>query len=80
MGLDLRWPIGLMFSLIGALLVVYGLVTNSDEATYARSLGLNINLYWGLLLLVFGGVMLTMAWKGARKAATEAAAKENRKS
>ena len=42
MGLDLRWPIGLMFSLIGALLVVYGLVTNSNQEIYARSLGLNV--------------------------------------
>ena len=68
MGLDLRWPIGLMFSLIGAMLVVYGLITNSDPAVYERSLGLNINLYWGLLLLVFGGAMVTMAWTGGRKA------------
>lgn len=67
MGLDLRWPIGLMFSLIGALLVVYGLITGSDTAMYARSLGININLYWGLLLLVFGGWMLVMAWKGSQK-------------
>jgi hypothetical protein len=71
MGLDLRWPIGLMFSLIGALLVVYGLITNSNSEVYARSLGLNINLIWGLVLLVFGGAMLTMAWRGGRKAAQE---------
>ena len=30
MGLDIRWPIGLMFSLVGALLVIYGLATISD--------------------------------------------------
>ena len=71
MGLDLRWPIGLMFSIIGVLLVIYGLVTSNSEI-YARSLGLNINLIWGLVLLVFGGAMLTMAWKGGRKAALEA--------
>ncbi len=68
MGLDLRWPIGLMFSLIGIMLVVFGLITNSNQQIYERSLGLNINLYWGLLLLVFGGWMLTMAWRGSRKA------------
>jgi len=67
MGLDLRWPIGLMFSLIGALLVIYGLITNSNPEVYARSLNINIDLYWGLLLLVFGGAMLTLAWKGGRK-------------
>jgi hypothetical protein len=70
MGLDLRWPIGLMFSMIGALLVIYGLMTSGSEM-YARCLGLNINLIWGLVLLVFGGAMLTMAWKGSREAATE---------
>ena len=80
MGLDLRWPIGLMFSLIGALLVIYGLITNSTPATYARSLGINIDLYWGLLLVVFGLTMLTLAWKGARKEAAQQAAKEAGKS
>ena len=67
MGLDIRWPIGLMFSLIGALLTIYGLVTGSGSEIYQRSLGLNVNLYWGLLLLVFGGWMLTMAWRGSKK-------------
>ncbi len=67
MGLDIRWPIGLMFTLIGALLVIFGLVTNSNTELYQRSLGLNVNLYWGLLLLVFGGWMLVMAWRGSQK-------------
>ncbi|HWX19489.1 MAG TPA: hypothetical protein VN578_06240 [Candidatus Binatia bacterium] len=67
MGLDIRWPIGLMFSLIGAMLVIFGLVTGSNAEMYQHSLGLNVNLYWGLLLLVFGGGMLTMAWRGSRK-------------
>ena len=67
MGLDIRWPIGLMFSLIGAMLVLYGLATGSNAEIYQRSLGVNVDLYWGLLLLVFGGWMLTMAWRGGRK-------------
>ncbi|HWQ92501.1 MAG TPA: hypothetical protein VN673_12585 [Clostridia bacterium] len=66
MGLDIRWPIGLMFSLIGAMLVVYGLVTGSSVELYRRSLDINVNLIWGLLLLVFGGAMLFMAWRGAK--------------
>ena len=61
MGLDIRWPIGIMFALIGALLVVYGIVTNWDAELYARSLGLNINLRWGIVLLGFGAVMLAHA-------------------
>jgi hypothetical protein len=67
MGLDIRWPIGLMFSLIGAMLVVYGLVTGSDAEMYKHSLDINVNLRWGLVLVVFGVAMLTMAWRGAQK-------------
>jgi len=67
MGLDIRWPIGLMFSLIGVILVVYGLVTGSSAEMYQHSLGINVNLYWGLLLTVFGGTMLTMAWRGSQQ-------------
>ena len=80
MGLDIRWPIGLMFSLIGVLLVIYGLATGSNPETYKVSLGININLYWGLLLVVFGGWMLTMAWRGAQKSAeSETPAKSDQK-
>ena len=66
MGLDIRWPIGLMFSLIGAMLVIYGLMTGSDAELYSRSLGINVNLCWGSLLLIFGGTMLTFAWRGSK--------------
>jgi hypothetical protein len=67
MGLDIRWPIGLMFSLIGAMLALYGLITGSDAEVYRCSLGINVNLYWGLLLLVFGACMLTLAWRGSQE-------------
>jgi hypothetical protein len=55
MGLDIRLPIGLLFSLIGLLLVGFGAF--SDKAIYQRSLGLNVNLAWGAVLLVFGTIM-----------------------
>jgi ABC-type Fe3+-siderophore transport system permease subunit len=64
MKLDVRLPIGMMFSLLGAMLVVYGLV--SDRSMYARSLGINVNLWWGLVLLAFGSVMLTFALRSRR--------------
>jgi len=67
MGLDIRWPIGLMFSLIGALLVIYGAATGSNTELYQRSLGTNVNLIWGVVLLVFAGLMLAFAWKGKNK-------------
>lgn len=62
MGLDIRWPIGLMFALIGALLAVFGLVKSADS----QSLGININLIWGAVLLVFGVLMLIGAINGKK--------------
>ena len=65
--LDLRWPIGLMFSLIGALLVLFGAATNSNKAMYANSLSININLNWGVVLLIFGILMILGAVMGKKK-------------
>ncbi len=66
MRLDVRWPIGGMFTLIGGLLAIYGLV--SDKAMYSRSLDININLWWGLVMLVFGILMLVLAHKATQEA------------
>ena len=66
MGLDIRLPIGLMFTLFGLLLVVYGAV--SDKSVYQRSLGINVNLGWGAVLLVFGVVMLVLGRRGTATA------------
>lgn len=62
MGLDIRLPIGAMFTLFGLLLTVFGLV--GDKAIYKRSLGININLTWGVALLIFGLVMLALGRRG----------------
>ena len=64
MGLDIRWPIGFMFLLLGAVLGVYGLVSPADM--YARSLGMNVNLIWGGVLIVFGLVMIALARFGKK--------------
>ncbi|HEX5409464.1 MAG TPA: hypothetical protein VFW89_06815 [Gemmatimonadaceae bacterium] len=64
MKLDLRLPIGLMFTTFGVMLVVFGLLSNRD--IYQRSLGINVNLWWGLVLLIFGCVMLTFALRRPR--------------
>jgi hypothetical protein len=56
MGLDIRLPIGFLFSIFGLLLIIFGAL--SDEAIYERSLGININLEWGVVMLVFGLIML----------------------
>jgi hypothetical protein len=65
MNFDLRLPIGLMFSLYGVLLVIYGAVTGG-QPMYERSLGLNVNLLWGVVLAVFGGLMLFAATRGKK--------------
>jgi protein-S-isoprenylcysteine O-methyltransferase Ste14 len=61
MGLDIRLPIGMLFTIFGIMLIVFGLFSN--PALYAQSLGININLAWGIVLLVFGAIMLFL---GAR--------------
>lgn len=58
---DIRIPIGLMFTIIGILISVYGLFTMSDAELYHKSLGINVNLIMGVLMLVFGLVMLFFA-------------------
>jgi hypothetical protein len=69
MSLDLRLPIGLMFAIFGVMLVIFGLV--SDTAIYARSLGINVNLWWGAVLLAFGLVMLGLALRARRLPGSE---------
>jgi hypothetical protein len=63
MGLDIRWPIGFMFSLIGVLLVITGLANGPSD----RALGINIDLIWGIVLLIFGGLMLFGAMRGKKQ-------------
>ena len=63
MGLDIRLPIGLMFTLVGVLLVGYGLFS-PQEIYDAHSLGINVNLIWGGVLVVFGALMLFSALRG----------------
>ena len=59
MNFDLRLPIGLMFTLFGAILAIFGVV--SDAKIYEKSLGININLIWGSVMLLFGLAMLFLA-------------------
>lgn len=74
MGLDIRMPIGLMFAILGLLLAGFGLV--GDKAIYQRSLGVNINLWWGLVLLVFGVVMLWLGRRGTSAMRTTETSRE----
>jgi sulfite exporter TauE/SafE len=60
---DIRIPIGLMFSILGIIITILGFVTISDTAMYQKSLGININIIMGILMLVFGLIMLFFSRK-----------------
>lgn len=63
MGLDIRLPIGGLFTVLGLLLTGYGLL--SSKVIYERSLGINVNFEWGLVMLVFGVIMVVFGYRGA---------------
>ncbi|MFI4891473.1 MAG: hypothetical protein ACHQIL_13165 [Steroidobacterales bacterium] len=64
MELDIRQPIGLLFTLIGALLIAQGLfVAGPARGTIA---GLDLNIGWGAVMDVFGIAMLLLARRYAR--------------
>jgi hypothetical protein len=56
--IDIKFPIGLMFSILGVLLTIYGIFTISDPELYKKSFEININLWSGVGMMVFGGFML----------------------
>ncbi|MEI6049192.1 MAG: hypothetical protein WCS03_09870 [Bacteroidota bacterium] len=58
---DIRIPIGLMFSIIGILISVFGIFTRSNAGMYHKSLDINVNIIMGILMLVFGLIMLYFA-------------------
>jgi len=61
MGVDIKLPIGLMFTILGVILTIYGLTTNGDMEAYKRSFEININLWSGLFMLAFGILMLVFS-------------------
>lgn len=67
MDMDIRIPIGLLFVVLGAILAALGFFSINDTEMYARSLGRNINLWTGILMLIFGALMLLFPYLGRRK-------------
>ena len=63
--LDIRVPVGVMFGAMGALLAAYGRF--GDQSIYARSLGININLVWGGVLIAFAACLLGLAGRAAAR-------------
>jgi hypothetical protein len=65
MSLDLRVPLGLLFAIVGAMLAVFGAMTHGG-AIYQRLAGLDINLIWGVVMLVFGVGMFMLGRRGGK--------------
>ena len=65
MGLDIRLPIGIIFTIYGGVLIIYGAV--ADPAIFVNSLGVNIDIWWGAAMLVFGLVMWTLAFRASHR-------------
>jgi multisubunit Na+/H+ antiporter MnhG subunit len=57
MGLDIRIPLGLIFLVIGGIMALFGAFTHGDATLYERSLGVDLNLFWGVIMFVFGAIM-----------------------
>jgi hypothetical protein len=76
MRLDIRLPLGLLFLVFGLLLSGFGLV--SDKGLYQRSLYVNINLWWGGVMLAFGGAMLLLGRRNHRRVSGNDPAAETR--
>ena len=74
---DLRLPLGYLFAVLGLLMVGQGL--RDDPSSYARSLGINLNLMWGGALIVFAAICLWLAFR-QRKAAERAAPRPKQRS
>jgi hypothetical protein len=66
MGLDIRYPIGMMFTLIGLLLLGTGLFTSANAA-FRLIPAININLIWGGVLFLFGALMWISAHRANKK-------------
>ncbi|UCG27882.1 MAG: hypothetical protein JSV24_00560 [Bacteroidales bacterium] len=67
MGVDIRLPIGLMFTVLGLLLTLYGLFTAADSELYKISFNININLWTGIVTLLFGVLMLIFSRNRKKK-------------
>ena len=64
MDIDLRIPMGMMFSMAGAVLAAFGLATRARADMYAKSFGMTVDLWWGVAVLVFGLIVLNLGRRG----------------
>jgi hypothetical protein len=70
MNFDLRVAVGWMFLLLGLLLGFFGYASKDNPVLWVKSLGINADLWWGLLLAAFGLTMLALGKRGQKQAET----------
>jgi hypothetical protein len=75
MQMDIRLPIGLLFSILGLVITIFGFMTRHAEMYRQHSLNINVNIYTGICLGIFGLFMLIMAVRAESKKKKAAAAK-----
>lgn len=59
---DLRTPLGLLLAFYGVILIANGLFTGTIVV------GVNVNLWWGVVLLLFATTMLYLARRARSRA------------
>jgi hypothetical protein len=65
MTLDLRKPVAVLFLLLGGLLAGFGLLSPGTRAEIDP--GFNVNLVWGMGMMVFAAVLLIFSLAAQRK-------------
>jgi hypothetical protein len=65
--LDIRWPIGFIFTIYGVLLLAYGAIS-SRGLVIINGDRMNVDLIWGGAFLVFGVFMGGLAVGASRRA------------
>ena len=58
--LDLRIPTGWFFAIAGLILVALGVISPDARAALTD---VNVNVYCGIVMVAFGGVLLLLAWR-----------------
>ncbi len=64
MGIDIKLPIGIFFSILGFVVMLSGILKKGEVL---EKLGFNFNLYWGIFIFIFGVIMVTLHFMFKRK-------------
>jgi hypothetical protein len=57
---DLKIPLGGLLTFYGSVLLLYGIF--GSHAIYAMSFGINVNLIWGIVMILAGGGFLGFSY------------------